>query len=434
MIEVENMTREEHTIAPMPYNPDVKQIKVVIPLFCSDSRNVTTDYYKSKEQVLNALEARGTLVKFKKINDPGTFMTQSTINKIKSIILKSEARYSEFVEKGVSVEYDVHVVAHGNVRRKKEYATQKASPDQLEVMNSCTNCGMLHADTVVKALQNFILEVKPTFTIDGREMRVDSEENMRAYMKVHFKGHGTPKDWDGNLLTWLEPIKDLKTHPVEQIRKFEQAIAADHEFSGIAPRIKTFAELLNYETRGFHRVDGKPEQEDLVLRPIFKEERTNGQKADCADVVTPQSQLNPVLVVSGSLHNTRKLIVKHVLPGKETDKIGGKAFSIAGNTFSDERFGPYSAVGFFYALSPTFLNKDPKDQSRPGEGKMVVLGKDKQELVRLLDKIDNDPIVKLIVKHHAKDIHRVVDPRQHFKHLNPNMDRPSPKVKHSRIG
>jgi len=62
-----------------------------------------------------------------------------------------------------------------------------------------------------------------------------------------------------------------------------------------------------------------------------------------------------------------------------------------------------------------------------------VLGRDRQELVRLLDKIDNDPIVKLIVKHHAKDIHHVVDPRQHFKHMNPNGDRPSPKFKHSRI-
>ncbi len=432
MIGVENMTQELHEITPMPYNPAVKQVKVVMPLFCSDSRNVTTDYYKSKERVLDALEANGILVKFKKINDPGTFMTRATINKIKSIILKSEVRYSEFIKKGVKVEYDVHVVAHGNVHRKKEYANQKAfHPDQLEVMNCCTNCGMLHADVAVKALQDFILEVKPTFTLNGKEMTVDSKEKMHAYMKLHFKNHDTPNDWDGDLLTWLEPIKDLRTHPLEQIRKFEQAVDSDLELSGIKPRINTFAELLNYETRGFHRVDGKPEQKDMVLQPIFKEERTNGAKADGADVVTPQSQLNPVLVVSGSLHNTRKLIVKHVLNGG--GKIGGKAFSIAGNSFSDERFGPYSAVGFFYALSPTFLNKDPRDQALPGEGKMVVLGRDSQELVRLLDKIDNDPIVKLIVKHHAKDIHHVVDPRQHFKHMNPNQDRPSPKVKHSRI-
>jgi|GEM_PF-3193124 len=429
------MSDEPHAIAPIPYNPTVKQIKVVIPLFCSDSRNVTADYYRSKEEVLNALEESGTLVKFKKINDPGTFMTAATIKKIKSIILKSEVRYSEFIKRGTSVEYDVHVVAHGNVRRKPEYANQKAFyPEQLEVMKCCTNCGMLHADVAVEALQNFILEVKPEFTLNGRKMTIDSKEKMHAYMKLHFKGHDTPKDWDGNLLTWLEPIKDLKTHPVEQIKKFEQAVDSDPELSEIKGRIRTFAELLNYETRGFHRVDGKPEQEDIVLRPIFKEERTNGHKADCADVVTPQSQLNPVLVVSGSLHNTRKLIVKHVLNDKASGKIGGRAFSIAGNTYSDERFGPYAAVGFFYALSPTCLNKNPLDQTLPGEGKMVVLGKNDLERVRLLEKIGNDPIVNLIVERHAKIIYDVVDPRPHFKHKNPNEVRPSPRPKLRRTG
>jgi len=427
VIEVENMENEHsQNTEPLRYDPSVKAVKVVISLFCSDSRNVTADYYNSKEKVLDALEAQGIMVEFEKLNDPGTFMTAANISKIKEKILKAEARYSNFAANGVGVEYEIHVVSHGQVHRKPEYATQKAfHPEQLEVMNCCTNCGMMHARHAMEALQNFILEAKPTFTVDGKKMHIGTPDDLKAYMKVHFRNHDAPKGWDGDLLTWLEPVKDVRTHSVEQIAKFEKAAAEDARLAGILPRIRTFAEVLNYESRGFHRVDGKREQEDIVLRPIFKDERQNGTKEDKAEVVAPQPQLNPVLVVSGTLYNTRKLIRKH---------LGSRAFSLAGDTRKDENFGPYATLGFLYALSPDFLNKDATDPSKPGKGMMVVLGKDKEEMVRLLDKIDNDNIVKLIVKHHARTIHHMVDPRQHFRHRNPNIqDRSSPKVKHSRI-
>ncbi len=404
------MNNEKINVDPLPYDPSVKQVKVVIPLFCSDSRNVTQDYYDSKEKILNGLEAQGTMVEFEKLNDPGTFMTKANIDKIKEKILKAEIRYSNFAANGVPVEYDIHVVSHGQVHRKKEHATQKAFlPEHLEVMNCCTNCGMMHADTAIKALQKFILDTQPTFTINGKKMEIKTEKDLRAYMKRHFKNHDAPRRWDGDLLTWLEPVKDIRTHPVGQIAVFEKAVASDKRFRGISGRIRTFAEVLNYENRGFHRVDGKPYQEDTVLRPIFKDERQNGTKIDKTEVIAPQTQLNPVLVVSGTLYNTRKLIRKY---------LGGRSFSMAGDTKSGENFGPYATLGFLYALSPDFLNKDTNDPKKAGKGMMIVLGKDKQELVRLLDKIHGDNIVNLIVGHHAKTIHQMVDPRQHFRHRN----------------
>jgi hypothetical protein len=378
-------------VPPVPYFPEFKRIVVVIALYCSDSRNVSKNYYAAKEKVLSEMEQNGTIVEFEKLNDPGVFMTQVTAEKIMGMIRTREKAYRNYIGKGIMPEYHVHVFSHGNVKISGEFDGLPFLPENLVVKEGCpTNCGMMHAHTAIKSFQDHILEQQPAFAFNGKMVKITEERLLREFMVQHFNGQDTPNGWDGNLLSWLEPVKDIRTHPAKQIRILEKKMASDEGFKDIADRVKTFAQVLNYETREIFRVDGKVRQEDEVLAKIFESERVMGGSIDFERLTTPQAELGVRLVLSGTAPNTRQLLAKV----KNKDGVGGRFFSVAGPT-DFKFFNPYADIGFHYASSQDFLNKRNRET-------MYVVVRSNTELFNIFGKIARDPLASFALSQFSR--------------------------------
>jgi len=399
-------------VKPKKMDSNVSKVLVTIPLFCSDSRNTTVAYYKAKKQVIHELNAQGIKISFKKLNDPGAFMSPTNIAEIVRLIVRASIKYSEYIKNDVPVECDVHDVGHSHSRRLsslREARRAAVSPDQLVLMEHCTNCGMQHLSHAVERMQEIILNAKPTFTVAGKRMPIRTGGDLMEYMKMHFKDFGIPTNWDGDLLTWLEPIGDLKDHPVKQIKLFEATVEKNAAFQQATKgmTIKTFADILNYTNIGFHTIGGSGKK-DLVLDQIYRKIRANGPTPDHDKMVAKQR--NPVLVIgSPGVSHSRKLVAKEL----GIQPSAGEVFSII-NGSGKGPLGPHSLIGFAYALDLLNDDKNPK---------LVMLGKNDADLRRIKTKVRKDRLARTIVRAcvtKPENIMGMVDPRKSFPDMNPN--------------
>ncbi len=413
------MADETDLYAPIPYDPshkDIHTIKIVVAHFCSDSRNTTQVYYDAKDRIIERLLEQGIMVDFFRMNDPGVFMTKKAIEEIKGHIIRKHGQYKEFVAHGIKVVAEVHNVGHANARRKREFArTETYEPDQIFITKCVTNCGMSHAETVAKSLQNFILEITPTFSVAGKEMPIKTADDLKEFMKIAYKDHGAPENWDGDLLTWAKGIENLATHPREQIMIFDESVKSDPRFSGmeLGRDMRTFAHVLSYKKNKVYRVDGKAEQGDVILGPLFREIRTNGKPAD--QKVREESQVSPLLVISDPLiPGARRMFVQEMF---SSDSPAGRIFSIA-RKLDPGPFDIYSMLGIYYALSPKHLQT-----TYHGQMGIAAVGEAGAGIANWKIHHD-DQIVSLIVKNFVTNEklvvlpESVVDRRQHFPHLN----------------
>ncbi|MFA5929538.1 MAG: hypothetical protein WC861_01520 [Candidatus Micrarchaeia archaeon] len=401
------------------FDPKVEKIIVVGSEFCADSRNTTEAYYSAKENVINGLSRQGIMVDFFRMNDAGVYMTPMASAEFMWHFMQKKIEYSQFALAGVPIEYQLHVVAHANARHTPEYAGKHTfDPQALEILKGhCTNCGMEHADAVAATIQNSLISTRPTLMAGGREISIYNESNLREFMRETYKGRGAPDGWDGNLLTLVTPIHDLRAHSLEQIRAFEAEAQANSHFMREIPEVKTFACLLNYTNNKLYRVDGKSAQEDLVLRPIFQAIRENPSlPSDHETRVDKQAKLwTPALLISDPyVAEARKLFSKNVLKVKYS---AGTIFSVARMMQS----GPFdwpSMLGAFYDLSPQYLNG--RDQ-----GTLGIVGRKVEGINFISGKVMQDQVMSQAVNTYVKDIHSfgVANPRQSFPTANPNLDR-----------
>lgn len=416
MIEVETMAGSTPFVR--EFDPKVEKIIVLGSEFCSDSRNTTEAYYRAKEEVLGELSSRGILVDFFRMNDPGTFMTPMASAEFMWHFMQKKIEYSNFAQAGVPIEYHLYSVGHACTQHKPEYqGTHTFDPQSLAVIKDCTNCGMGHADVAAANLQNFLISTQPTFISGGKEITISNENNLREFMRATYSDRGAPREWDGDLLTWIKPIHDLTTHPLEQIRLFEAEAKANEVFMKEIPEVKTFGYVLNYTNNKFYRVDCKDTQEDMVLRPIFKKIRESPEvPADHKTRVGVQAELStPALLINDPyVTEARKLFSTNVM---KVQYQAGTIFSIARMMHS----GPFdlpSFVGVFYDLSPQHLNSHE-------QGVLGMVGRKMDGINFISGKIMQDQIVSKVVDTYVKDIHSfgVVNPRQSFPSANPNRDR-----------
>ena len=399
-------------VRPKMVDPGINKVKLVFVLFCSDSRNTSVAYYKAKKKLIRDFAEKGVKVVVRKLNDPGAFMSPTNIAEFARLIVRASIKYSEYIKGGIPVECDVHVVGHSHSRRLSSLREAKEDahlPEQLELMESCTNCGMQNLAHAVDRMQEIILQAKPTFTVAGKRMPIRTGGDLREYMKIHFKDFGVPKNWDGDLLTWLEPINDLRNHPVKQIQAFEGTVEGNALFkkatAGIA--IRTYADILNYTNMGFHTIGGSGNKDDF-LGPIYRAIRANGDPPDHEKMVA--AQRNPVLVIgTPGVSHSRKLVAKELgIPPS-----AGEIFSVI-NGSGKGAFGPHSLLSIPYAAD--LLN----DDNNP---RLVLLGKNAEDLKRIQTKLKNDRLARTLVNAcvpKKENIIGMVDPRRSFPNPNPN--------------
>ena len=408
-----------------PYNPAVKKIHYVVLNLCSDSRNTTVAYYKAKEKIMKLLAEEGTLVVVYRMNDPGVYMTLKTMWDIKDHILATRRQYHEFIEKGVEFAADVHVVAHANARHRQEFSRiETFEPDQIFLTACKTNCGMSHAASAVEGLLDFVLGKKPVFTVDGgKKMDIRNENDLKEFMKITYGEYVAQDNWDGDLLTVVKDIKDLRYHPREQMDLLDKSIENDQRFSGmeLGKDIRTFAHVLSYAKNKVYRVDGKSGQKDVFLGPIFNEIRKHGPPSD--QEIRMDKQDSPFRIISDPQISGSRLIFAKKMGAASP---AGRVFSIARKLDLDP-FDYTSMLGIFYALSPDFLNK--KNNDKMG---IVAIGDDGVEVAK--NKIRKDNLANLIINTYINEKYtvaldkRVVDRRQHFPNMKSTIQTGSKKI------
>ncbi|MFA6214458.1 MAG: hypothetical protein WC717_04245 [Candidatus Micrarchaeia archaeon] len=402
------------------FDAKVEKIIIVGSLFCADSRNTTESYYAAKAGVLEDLSRQGVRIDFFRMNDPGTFMTPMAAHEFMWHFMQKKIEYSEFASYGVPIEYHLHVVGHAHARHLPEFQGKKTyDAGALDIVKACaTNCGMSHADVAAANLQDFLLSSQPTFIVGGKEVAISTKDALRKFMRETYGNRGAPAGWDGDLLTWIKPIHDLRSHPLEQVRLFEAEAGANGAFMKEIPEVQTFSQVLNYGNNKLYRVDGKQSQEDLVLRPIFRKIRESPvPPSDQAERTSEQAKLStPSLLISDPyVSEARHLYSRKVL---RVEYKAGTVFSIARMVHS----GPFdlpSCLGAFYDLSPLHLN-------RHDQGTLGIVGRKLEGATALSGKVQGDQVMRYMVETYVKkNIHMlgVANPRQSFPAMNPNLDR-----------
>ena len=412
---------DDGKIQSLPVNPSVNAVEVPIVLLCSDARLIGNSYYQAKDEIIPKLLGEGVLVDFNRILDPGAFMTPLTTNVMKKIIREKENLYENYLKKGIPVKYNVHVISHGNVEPAQSLIySQTYVPYYLQIANHCTNCGMQDAKNVAASLQDFILEAPRKFIKGGKEFIVDSVASLQEYLRFHFRYHGVPRGWDGNLVNLVENVEDIRMHPGKQIKKFEENIRMDGKFSSLLRRINTYGHVFNMKTCELYRADGKAGQEDMVISPIFHRLKENIEELKAKGESEYENMngphMNPVFVISN--FSTQKTRLTAMTDAYHVKYLPGMAFGLSSGR-SMFNFDSNSLLGFFYAFSKKYLNSD-------NYGKLVIIAKDPRDYGKLSYKINHDELARLVVDSHVKETHiiignKLVDSRHSFPNGRPDL-------------
>jgi hypothetical protein len=247
---------------------------------------------------------------------------------------------------------------------------------------------MLGASGVGIEIEQMIVEEKPVITIKGRAVVVDNDTKIKYLLQEYYA-------YDGYLAgDWIKSIDLLRTHPRHQRTVLEKAIAVDPELKML--RIQITCGIMDYAIHSLIRVDdGDPSVPywDTVQTEIRK--HTQNDRSAKEMLINQSAKQKPfagLLCMSDPRMSSRLLAANYYMRHKNIQHTGdylpNTVFNITGSSFDIPQtpFGPYVIAGFFYAVKHLHL----VDQ--------MVMGYNEDQTDRIIKKIKNDPIMRMIVQ------------------------------------
>ena len=223
--------------------------------------------------------------------------------------------------------------------------------------------------------------------MDGKKVTIDNDTKIKQLLKEHYA-------YDGYLAgDWIFSIDLLRTHPRHQRTLLEKAIDSDSELKVLD--IKITCGIQDYSIHSLIRVDdGDPavpfwDNVQKYVREHSENERT--KQALLISQSEKQKPLAGLLCMSDPRQSSRNHAAQYYLRLKKMQSTGeympNTVFNMTGSSFDipNTPFGPYVIAGFFYAVKHLGLT----DQ--------MVMGYDRAQTNRILQKIKNDPIMSMIV-------------------------------------
>jgi len=286
------------------------------------------------------------------------------------------------------VRFFVHIQSHGHLTEdsSKEYISHVH--DLHIVDGSPLNCGMLGASALGIEIEQLLLEEKPEVFFKGEKHKIDSDLMIRRLLRNIY-------NHDGYLAgDWIKSIDLLRTHPRNQRTILERAIKNDPDLKTLD--IKITAGIQDYSIHALIRVDGgEPaapwwDEVQHYVRHHGKNERL--KKDTLIKQAEKQKPLAGLVCMSDPRMSSRVAAAQYYLAMKDIDHgneyIPNTVFNISGSNFDIPLtpFGPYVIAGFYFSVHYLHLT----DQ--------MVMGYDPQQTDRILAKIENDPLMNLIVK------------------------------------
>ncbi len=356
---------------------------------CADARDLSQLQIDTINNSIAEHKKEGKHVQVQTIRAAGSFVSKDVYQDIKNIILNYQ---KEIPSDNEQDGYYVHIQSHGHLTddSKKDYVSHLY--DMRIVEGSMLNCGMLGASSVGIEIEQLILEHQLEYSTPNGKRQVKTDNDIRDLLRDVY-AH------DGFLAgDWVKSIDLLRTHPRLQKSNLEAMINQDPDLKRLG--VKITAGIMDYAIHGLIRLDdGIPAapfwdnvQKQIRAKAAAENHVVRAQNSKQEPLAGLISMADPRAasraVAADFYYKYKKMEVQH-------DYLPNTIFNITGSTFDIPSipFGPYAVTGFYYAVKYLKL----KDQ--------MVMGHNKEQTQRILNKIAADPIMSLIV--HKFDVNLI---------------------------
>lgn len=380
----------------MARHPHIEKIELHLVIGCADSRDLPTAFHDAVPRLKENYRQNGIHVDFERLSAAGSFITEQIKADIKSTVIKklNSPFYINYLKrmeaqgKKPALTVFIHITSHGDVRLKDGITLAEHrktySASNLQVLDSDTNCGMLHATEVGAKLQELLLDRKPTlrFGMPGAEKRIKISTEADIEMLLD-KAYGHKGIIAGD---WIRSIPDLATHPLEmkhELRK--ESFASDTRFND-RDWIKITAGHINYCTNTYIRSEENHQHQDTFYDKLWESVQRAGVGSAESELRTAKQAPLVVLVHRIEAVNARETAIRNYF-GRDTKFSAGQVFAIASTRIDDYSLplDPYQIAALFYALDNLGI--------RP----VLVMGKERHNIEGILGRLLRDPIAGFLL-------------------------------------
>lgn len=359
-----------------------KQVHILIG--CADARDLSQIQLDAIAMVGEEFHGKGIEIEMHVIRAAGSFVSPDVVMDIKRTFEQAQRN----TDPATPMTYYVHIQTHGHLTEDSNDHYISHVHDLKIVDGSPLNCGMLQASTVGVEIEQMIVNEKPEITVEGKNMVIDNDTRIKYLLREFYA-------YDGYLAgDWIRSIDLLRTHPRHQRTVLEKTIGSDPELKMLD--IQITCGIMDYAIHSLIRVDdGEPAVPfwDTVQLEIRKHAENERNKKD---ILIKQSQkqkpLAGLLCMSDPRMSSRILAANYYMWFRKIpnqgDYLPNTVFNMTGSSFDIPQtpFGPYVIAGFYYAVKHLKLT----DQ--------MVMGYDAHQTERIIHKIQNDPIMSMIVR------------------------------------
>lgn len=362
----------------------IKEKQVHIQIGCADARDLSQTQLDSVSKTAELFRKKGIEIEMHVIRAAGSFVTPDVVMDIK--------RTFEHVQRNnvdnVPMRYYVHIQTHGHLTEESNDNYISHVHDLHIVEGSPLNCGMLHASAVGVEIEEMIVAEKPEIKVKGKTYRIMNDTSIKMLLREVYA-------YDGYLAgDWISSIDLLRTHTRHQRTLLEKAIAKDPELKVL--NIKITSGIQDYAIHSLIRVDdGDPAVPfwDTVQLEVRKHAQNNRHAKELLiNQSKKQKPLAGLISMSDPRQASRTRAANFYMTRKGIEHTGeylpNTLFNMTGTSFDIPHtpFGPYVIAGFYFAVKHLQLI----DQ--------MVMGYDKAQTTRIMQKIKNDPLMNLFVK------------------------------------
>jgi hypothetical protein len=361
-----------------------KEKQIHIQIGCADARDLNQLQVEEVQNVTREFRNKGVDVEFHIIRAAGSFLSPDVVMDVKRTFEQAQRS----TEMDVKMSYYVHIQTHGHLTEDSSDQYISHVHELTIVDGSPLNCGMLKASQVAVEVERMIVTEKLEVDIRGEKVVIDNDTKIKLLLKEHYA-------YDGYLAgDWIKSIDLLRTHPRHQRTVLEKAIDNDPDLKML--NIQITCGILDYSIHSLIRVDdGEPAVPfwDIMQKRI-REKAKNDRGSTEALILQSQKQkpLAGLLCMSDPRQSSRLYAADYYLHMKGVESNGeylpNTVFNITGSSFDIPQtpFGPYVIAGFYFSVAGLGLT----DQ--------MVMGYDRTQTARIMQKIKNDPIMSLIIK------------------------------------
>ena len=362
----------------------IKEKQVHIVVGCADARDLNQVQIDAFESTATEFLAKGIEVELHVIRAAGSFITPDVVMDIKRTFEEVQRNNNS----NVPMRYFVHIQTHGHLSEDSQENYISHVHDLRIVEGSPLNCGMLGATHLGIEIEKMLVEEQPEIEVKGKIYTITNDTTIKLLLREVYA-------YDGYLAgDWITSIDALRTHPRHQRTLLEKAISVDPELKVL--EILITCGIQDYAIHSLIRVDdGEPHVAfwDLAQEVIRRNSQNDrNAKELLIDQSKKQKPLAGLLSMSDPKQSSRIHAANHYMELKgishSGDYLPNTIFNMTGTAFDipSTPFGPYVIAGFFYAVRHLNL----LDQ--------MVMGYDENQTRRMLQKIENDPIMNMIVR------------------------------------